>query len=393
VVGEVLSIEGVSHEVAEGRGGAGRGGGDVESDSDRDKPEVVVLEDTKMSGAESSGDESRSRSSFGGSSSSSCHSRVNRKRAAEDSPERVHGRSLRQPFPGAISRGAGGCRLYVLINTITTNKGAMSANPEVEIITSAKGMVANILAVKPPGPTAEATPSVIASVPVRTSSEPSVPVGEIIDGRSLISATRPTDVSNMAGNTDPTDGIPRTRTLDTTIAARDARGNITIMPSRTRASTTPFVSVSTMVNIPARLPAGANTCALASVNLRAPIDEDTPIAMDVAATNESNAVPTVAANTNEWGRQGFIIAEIHRILATIKPRWGSLHVFEAASRRFPDVDPTALQMTVLAVLMTQRQCVRELTLAGARKRPRRNENGDVFIELDLVYANRFSDSY
>jgi len=54
---------------------------------------------------------------------------------------------------------------------------------------------------------------------------------------------------------------------------------------------------------------------------------------------------------------------------------------------------TALQMTVLAVLMTQRQCVRELTLAGARKGPRRDENGEVFIELDLIYANRLSDSY
>jgi len=68
-------------------------------------------------------------------------------------------------------------------------------------------------------------------------------------------------------------------------------------------------------------------------------------------------------------------------------------VFEAASKRFPEVDPTALQMTIQAVLMTQCQCVRELTLAGARKGPRRDENGEVFIELDLVYANRFSDSY
>jgi len=115
--------------------------------------------------------------------------------------------------------------------------------------------------------------------------------------------------------------------------------------------------------------------------------------MNVAVTNESNAAPAVVTNINEWGRHGFIIAEIHKILATMVPLWGSLCVYEAASRRFPDVDPTALQMTVLAVLMTQRQCVRELTLAGARRGPHRDENGEVFIELDLVYANRFSDSY
>jgi len=77
----------------------------------------------------------------------------------------------------------------------------------------------------------------------------------------------------------------------------------------------------------------------------------------------------------------------------MEPPWGSLQVFEAVSRRFPEVDKTALQMAVLAVLMTQRQCVRDLTLAGARKGPRRDENGEVFIKLDLIYANRLSDSY
>jgi len=115
--------------------------------------------------------------------------------------------------------------------------------------------------------------------------------------------------------------------------------------------------------------------------------------MDIAAPNESAAAPAVVTNINEWGRHGIIIAEIHKVLATMEPPWGSLCVFEAVARPFPEVDRTALQMTVLAVLMTQRQCVRELTLAGARRGPRRDEHGEVFIELDLVYANRYSDSY
>jgi len=51
-----------------------RGRGDVESDSDHDEGEVVVLDDTEMSIGESSGDESRSRSSYSGSSYSSGHS-------------------------------------------------------------------------------------------------------------------------------------------------------------------------------------------------------------------------------------------------------------------------------------------------------------------------------
>jgi len=65
---------------------------------------------------------------------------------------------------------------------------------------------------------------------------------------------------------------------------------------------------------------------------------DAPVAMDVAAPKGSTAAPAVVSNTNEWGRHGFIIAEIHRILATMEPPWGSLCVFEAVARRFPEVD-------------------------------------------------------
>jgi len=62
------------------------GGGDVESDSDREEIAVVVLDDTDMSLAESSGDESISRSSSGGSSSGSWRGRISRKRAARVCP-------------------------------------------------------------------------------------------------------------------------------------------------------------------------------------------------------------------------------------------------------------------------------------------------------------------
>jgi len=124
-----LTME-VPHKVAVATSGTDRGGVDVESDSEYDEPEVVVLEDTESSGGESSGDESRSRSSFGGSSSSFCHSRVSRKRAAEDSPEREHGGALCQLFPGAISRGAGGCRVYVPTQTIVTSEETIGATPK-----------------------------------------------------------------------------------------------------------------------------------------------------------------------------------------------------------------------------------------------------------------------
>jgi len=88
-------------------------GGDLESDSDREEDAVVVLDDTDMSEGESTGEESRSRSSFGGSSSESGHSRTNRKRAAEDSPDRDYDPPSRQTFPGVVIRGKSGCRIYV----------------------------------------------------------------------------------------------------------------------------------------------------------------------------------------------------------------------------------------------------------------------------------------
>jgi len=113
----------------------------------------------------------------------------------------------------------------------------------------------------------------------------------------------------------------------------------------------------------------------------------------IANTGEPNVATATATTMNEWGRHGYIVAEIHKLIATMEPPWGSQMVFEAAAMRFPEVDVSALRMTVLAVLMTQRQCMRDLTLAGAHRGPRRDENGEIFMELDLVYANRYSNSY
>jgi len=81
-------------------GGRYRGGEDVESDSEPETTDVVVVDDTEWSGEETSGNESSSGSSSEGSSFNSGHSRVSRKRAADESPEREHSERGRQPFPG-----------------------------------------------------------------------------------------------------------------------------------------------------------------------------------------------------------------------------------------------------------------------------------------------------
>jgi len=174
-------------------------------------------------------------------------------------------------------------------------------------------------------------------------------------------------------------------TTEIAVSTFDATAN----PSS--ATTTPFVTVSTTLKVPTLLLPNASLCETAVERARTPSVE--VIRMGITNVGGPNVATATATTTNEWGHHGYIVAEIYKILATMDPPWGSQCVYEAAARRFPEVETTALQMTVLAVLMTQRQCVRELTLAGARKGPRRDENGEVFIVLDLLYASRLSDSY
>jgi len=148
---------------------------------------------------------------------------------------------------------------------------------------------------------------------------------------------------------------------------------------------TSFVAVNAIVNVPIELVGSTSTCEPNCASYRTSVS--------ALSAGSANAPVTSKPMISDYGRHGFVKAEIHKLLGTMELPWVSMCVFEAASKLFPEVDPTALQMTIQAVLMTQRQCVRELTLAGARKGPRCDENGEVFIELDLVYANRFSDSY
>jgi len=277
----------------------------------------------------------------------------------------------------------------------------MGATLKGEANTSASGMITDVSAGTPAGTSAGTAPSVSTSAPVEASNEPSVPVDAIIDGESLVPTAWPTDAAGAVGNVNTTGGISIGRALDTTIAVMDTSDDTTVAPSHGRASNALFVAVKLVVNIPSGILSAANIGVQTSKNIRAPVsvnprtstNEGTASAISGAAPSQSFVAPTSVPNVNEWGRHGFIVAEIYKILAMMEPPWGSLCVFEAASRRFPEVDPTALQMTFLAVLMTQRQCVRELNLAGARRGPRRDENGEVFIELDLVYANRYSNSY
>jgi len=313
-----------------------RGGGDVESDSDREMTDVVILGDTKMSEGETSDSESESQSGSSSSSYSSAHSRANRKRTAEYSPEREPRRNERRPFPGVTRRGERGCRIHLptreLAERAATKEMAMD---DVEMMTDF------------------------------TNSHVEAPrTGE--KEKSISDATSGADI--------PKETLAGKRTV--TAINIDA----------------PFVVRNTVVKVPVQLL--PTTSARALANNRTGAEEVENILQTTTTGSTTNVVTAHATRPiNIWGQHGKVVAEVYKVLASMEPPWGSLCVCEEMTRRFPEIEPTALQMTVLAVLMTQRQCVRDLTLAGARRGPRRDENGQIFMELDLEYAHRYSDSY
>jgi len=350
--------------------GRERGGGDVESDSDPETTDVVVVDDTEMSQGETTDNESTSSSSSSNSSRSSEHSRASRKRAADESPEQEHRGVGRQPFPGVVSRGKGGCRVHVPAlgtarNATSTGASAGNVNSEAE------------------------SGALLASGRQKGGNQDEPIYRGLDKGAGSIETTgvrAETPVPYVAGGTSASARGATTREKD------DVDPNFDAIPGPAAGTTTrtaPFVAVNARFNVPARLMRNNDVCASSDACGVVPMREPAESAIVYDA-----AIPAATPRTNDdWGRHGYIISEIYKIIATMEPPWGSQCVYEAAARRFPDVDVTALRMTVLAVLMTQRQCVRDLTLAGARRGPRRDENGEVFIELDLVYANRYSDSY
>jgi len=341
---------------------------DVESDSDRDEDTVVVLDDTDMSESESTGEESRSRSSFGGSSSDLGHSRANRKRAAEDSPDRDYDPSARPEFPGVVSRGKSGCRIYVptrgTIETGAKKMTSVTAKPDMPEGTAIESGVTN---------DANLTVTEMAG----TSANRDGQAEDRVNVEPVLSQSVTTDVTM------------RETTRMKEIKIRDQIGARILVGG---AKPNPFVAVNAVVNVPVQLLPIANTRAIVNINTGADVGENIP---QIMTTGPTINVATAHATTpiNIWGQHGKVVSEVYKVLAGMEPPWGSFGVYKEMARRFPEIEPTALQMTVLAVLMTQRQCVRDITLAGARRGPRRDENGQIFMELDLEYAHRYSDSY
>jgi len=256
-----------------------------------------------------------------------------------------------------VTRGAGGCRVYLPARNIgecaVDNVTALLDDttvrkPETSTDEIARGMV------RTPGPK-EGSKVVSGGIVMST-------VTESIAARRAVAAE---------GSTGETVTLAREGEDERLCAVPDAKiGSKTGIAS---AAGTPFVVVNTTLKVPTLLLSNANRCETTVERTQISTVETTRTGVE--NVGDASGTAAMTPTNSEWGRHGYIIAEIYRILGTMEPPWGSQCVFEAAARRFPEVDTTALRMTVLAVLLTQRQCIRDLTLAGARRGPRRDENG------------------
>jgi len=88
-----------------------------------------------------------------------------------------------------------------------------------------------------------------------------------------------------------------------------------------------------------------------------------------------------------------LVEGIFRIIKNMEPLWITLNVLENAVVQFPNVDRGMLRHTIMTILMSQRRCVVRLTRAGLRLGPRVDREENAFLELDLDYADRYSNSH
>jgi len=120
------------------------------------------------------------------------------------------------------------------------------------------------------------------------------------------------------------------------------------------------------------------------------------LATGQVAARGNIAVPAVTAQplaVERWGRDALMVEGIFRIIESMEPPWITLNVLEAAALQFPTVNREVLRHTIMTILLSQRRCVVRLPRAGLRLGPRTDREGNAFVELDLDYANRYSNSH
>jgi len=116
------------------------------------------------------------------------------------------------------------------------------------------------------------------------------------------------------------------------------------------------------------------------------------VSLPEARAGASTAVIRLLAREG-WGRDAHMVERIFRIIEGMEPPWVTVDVLESVAIQFPTVDRETLRLVIMTMTMTQRRCVVRLTRAGLRLGPRVDRDRLAFVELDLDYAERYSNSH
>jgi len=87
-----------------------------------------------------------------------------------------------------------------------------------------------------------------------------------------------------------------------------------------------------------------------------------------------------------------IIDGLYQMIVAFPPPWNTMTLLEAAVLRFPDVERIALRMTVAAIVIALRRGANDILFASLRRGPRRDEYGELLVDLDLKEINKFNSS-
>jgi len=116
-----------------------------------------------------------------------------------------------------------------------------------------------------------------------------------------------------------------------------------------------------------------------------------PVArVGITATAEPSRVIVLV---DEFGRDTCVVNEVCQMIEKMPRPWSAYRAFEAAIARFPNIDRSALCLTVLAVLMGQRRCINRMITAGMQSGPRRDEDGKIYLELNNACADEYRNSF
>jgi len=92
------------------------------------------------------------------------------------------------------------------------------------------------------------------------------------------------------------------------------------------------------------------------------------------------------------GHDSRIIDGLYQMIVAFPPPWNTMTLLEAAVVRFPEVERVALRMTVAAIVIALRRGANEILFASLRRGPRRDEYGELLVDLDLKEINKFNSS-